>query len=178
MAGERIAGLLFGSMALLADGLHMASHTTTLNISAFAYIYVRRHAHDERFSFSTGRVGSLAGYTSTVLLAMFALIMIGESIERFLNPVTIAFNEAILVAILGLSVNVFSVFILNIKEHSHENKGNAHHQDHNLRAAYLQVLADAFTSILAIISLFAGKLFGLNWMDPLIGIVGAVLVTL
>ena len=177
MPGEIIAGLLFGSMALLADGLHMASHATALTISAIAYIYARRHAHDPRFSFGTAKVSSLAGFTSAVLLAMFALLMVVESIERFVNPITIAFNEAIFVAVLGLIVNVVSVFILHVKENSHEYDRNAHHYDHNLRAAYLHVLADALTSILAIISLLAGNLFGLIWMDPLMGIVGAVLVT-
>ncbi|NQU68853.1 MAG: CDF family Co(II)/Ni(II) efflux transporter DmeF [Candidatus Marinimicrobia bacterium] len=177
MIGEIIAGLLFGSMALLADGLHMASHTIALTISAFAYIYARKHAHDERFSFGTGKIGSLAGFASAILLAMFALIMIIESVERFLNPVTIAFNEAIAVAVLGLIVNVVSVFLLNVKEHQHSNNDHHHHHDHNLRAAYLHVLADALTSVLAIIALFAGKLYGLNWMDPVMGIVGAIMVT-
>jgi cation diffusion facilitator family transporter len=176
MVGEIIAGLLFGSMALLADGLHMASHTAALTISALAYIYARRRAHDKRFSFGTGKVSSLAGFTSAVLLALFALVMAVESIGRFLYPVTIAFNAAILVGVLGLLVNAVSVFILGVKG-KHEKGGSAHHNDHNLRAAYLHVLADTLTSILAIIALFAGKLFGLNWMDPLMGIIGAVLVT-
>ena len=177
MAGEIIAGLLFGSMALLADGLHMASHTTALTISALAYRYARKHAHDKRFSFGTGKVSSLAGFTSAILLAMFALIMVVESIDRFVNPVSIAFDEAIFVAVVGLIVNIVSVFILRVKKNSPENDGHAHHQDHNLRAAYLHVLADALTSLLAIIALLAGKLVGLSWMDPLMGIVGAVMVT-
>ena len=176
MTGEIIAGLLFGSMALLADGLHMASHATALVITAAAYLYARRHAHDDRFSFGTGKVGTLAGYSSAVVLAMFALVMVIESIGRFLTPVAIAFNEAIIVAFVGLIVNVVSVFILNAKEHSHDHVKHNHHRDHNLRAAYLHVLADAFTSVLAIVSLFAGKLFGLNWMDPMMGIVGAIMV--
>jgi len=177
MIGEIIAGWVFGSMALLADGLHMASHATALTITAFAYIYARKHAHDGRFSFGTGKIGSLAGYSSAILLAFFALIMVIESMERFLNPVSIAFNEAIFVAFLGLVVNVLSIFILDVKGHSHSHDGHEHHRDHNLRAAYLHVLADAMTSLLAIISLFAGKLYGLNWMDPLMGIVGAIMVT-
>ena len=177
MAGEIISGLLFGSMALLADGLHMASHTTALTITALAYWYARKHAHDKRFSFGTGKVSSLAGFTSAILLAMFALIMVVESIDRFVNPVSIAFDEAIFVAVVGLIVNIVSVFILRVKKNSPENDGHAHHQDHNLRAAYLHVLADALTSLLAIIALLAGKLVGLNWMDPLMGIVGAVMVT-
>jgi cation diffusion facilitator family transporter len=177
MTAEIIAGLVFGSMALLADGLHMASHATALTVSALAYLYARKHAHDRRFSFGTGKVGSLAGFTSAVLLAMFALIMVVESSERFINPVSIAFNEAIFVAVLGLVVNVVSVFILNVKEHTHEIEGHDHHPDHNLRAAYLHVLADALTSVLAIIALLAGKFFGWNFMDPAMGIVGAALVT-
>jgi cation diffusion facilitator family transporter len=177
MVGEIAAGILFGSMALLADGLHMASHATALSISVLAYIYARRHAHDNRFSFGTGKVGSLAGFTSAILLLLFALVMVVESMNRFLNPIAIAFNEAILVAIIGLLVNVISIFILDVKGHTHDGSGNAHHHDHNLRAAYLHVLADALTSLLAIIALMAGKYLGLNWMDPLMGIVGAVMIT-
>ena len=176
MAGEIIAGLLFGSMALLADGLHMASHATALTITAVAYIYARRHTYDKKFSFGTGKVSSLSGFTSAVLLALFALVMAVESIERLLYPVNITFNAAILVAVIGLLVNAVSLFILGVKDKQEKGR-NAHHHDHNLRAAYLHVLADALTSILAIIALLAGKLFGLNWMDPLMGIVGAVMVT-
>ncbi|TFG94594.1 MAG: cation transporter [Calditrichales bacterium] len=171
MGGEIAAGIIYGSMALLADGLHMASHATALLITAIAYAYARRHAHDERFSFGTGKVGSLAAFTSAVLLALFAVVMAAESINRFIHPVTIAFNEAILVAILGLAVNAASVWILNVR-HAHD-----HDHDHNLQAAYLHVLADALTSLLAIFALFTGKYLGLTWMDPLMGIVGAVLVT-
>jgi cation diffusion facilitator family transporter len=176
MVGEIIAGLLFGSMALLADGLHMASHSAALSIGVVAYIYARRRAHDKRFSFGTGKVSSLAGFTSAILLALFALVMAVESIGRFLYPVTIVYNAAILVAVIGLLINAVSVFILGEKD-KHKKEGRVHHHDHNLRAAYLHVLADALTSILAIIALFAGKLFGLNWMDPLMGIVGAIMVT-
>jgi Co/Zn/Cd efflux system component len=140
MVGEIAAGILFGSMALLADGLHMASHATALSISVLAYIYARRHAHDNRFSFGTGKVGSLAGFTSAILLLLFALVMVVESMNRFLNPIAIAFNEAILVAIIGLLVNVISIFILDVNGHTHDGSGNAHHHDHNLRAAYLHVL--------------------------------------
>jgi cation diffusion facilitator family transporter len=154
----------------------MASHATALTITALAYIYARRHAHDKKFSFGTGKVSSLAGFTSAVLLALFALVMAVGSIERFINPVTIVFNEAILVAFLGLLVNVVSVLILDVK-YKHEKSGGPHQHDHNLRAAYLHVLADALTSLLAIFALLTGKFFGLNWMDPLMGIVGAILVT-
>jgi len=177
MVGEIIAGLLFGSMALLADGLHMASHTTALLISALAYRYARKHAHDKRFSFGTGKVSSLAGFSSAFLLALFALVMVVESIKRFMNPVSIAFNEAIFVATVGLIVNVFSVIILRVKDYSPKNEGHTNHHDHNLRAAYLHVLADTLTSLLAIIALLAGKLFGFGWMDPLMGIIGAAMVT-
>jgi cation diffusion facilitator family transporter len=177
MIGEIIAGILFGSMALLADGLHMASHATALSISALAYVYARRNAHNEQFSFGTGKISSLAGFTSALLLALFALFMAWESINRFLHPVSIAFNEAILVAMIGLFVNIVSVFILNVKDKQDNLANHAHQRDHNLSAAYLHVLADALTSLLAIIALLAGKYFGLNWMDPFMGIIGAALVT-
>lgn len=180
MTVEIVTGVIFGSIALLADGLHMASHAAALTISAFAYVYARRQAHNSAFSFGTGKVNALGGFTGAVLLAVFALIMAWESIDRLLNPVDIAFNQAILVAILGLVINSISVFILG-EQHDHENdhkdNENHNHPDHNLRAAYLHVLADALTSVLAIFALFAGKYLGLNWMDPLMGIVGAILVS-
>ena len=160
---EITTGLVFGSMALLADGLHMASHAIALTINAFAYIYARRHAHDTRYSFGTGKVNALGGFAGALLLAIFALIMVWESVERFINPVEIAYNQAIMVAILGLIINGASVFILG--------------HDHNLRAAYLHVLADALTSLLAIVALFIAKYIGLVWMDPLMGVVGAILVS-
>ncbi len=173
---EIFTGVIFGSIALLADGLHMASHAAALTINAFAYIYARRQAHNHNFSFGTGKVNALGGYTGAVLLAIFALIMSWESIDRLMNPVEIAFNQAILVAILGLIVNGISVFILG-ENHEHDHKhGEERHHDHNLRAAYLHVLADALTSVLAIVALLAGKYFSLSWMDPLMGIVGAILV--
>lgn len=168
------AGLVFGSMALLADGLHMASHTAALTITAFAYVYTRRHASDERFSFGAGKVNALAGFTGALLLALFALMMTWESVGRILSPVGIAFNQAIAVAVIGLVVNGLSLALLG---HHHDHGDHRHHHhDHNLRAAYLHVLADALTSFLAIFALLAGKYFGLVWMDPLMGIVGAVLV--
>jgi cation diffusion facilitator family transporter len=173
MVIEIVAGVVFGSMALLADGLHMASHTAALGISVIAYVYARRHARDERYSFGTGKVNALAAFSSAILLAVFALMMVVESIDRFVNPVRIAFNRAILVACLGLMVNAASVFILG-GHHSRED--NDHHHDHNLRAAYLHVLADALTSLLAIGALLTAKYAGLTWMDPLMGIVGAILV--
>jgi cation diffusion facilitator family transporter len=189
MVVEIIAGIVYGSMALLADGLHMASHAVALSINAFAYVYARRHAHDERFSFGTGKVNTLGGYTGAVLLAGFAIAMGVESIDRFINPVEIRFNQAIFVAVLGLVVNGASVFILghhhhpeeahdietDLEEHAHYHEHH-HHHDHNLISAYLHVLADALTSLLAIFALLAAKYFGFNWADPLMGIVGAVLV--
>ena len=182
MVVEITTGILFGSMALLADGLHMASHAAALSISAFAYIYARRHAHDDRFSFGTGKVNALGGFSGAVLLAVFAMMMAVESIVRLFNPVAIAFNQAIFVAIIGLAVNGLSMLILGHKEdphsgHDHGHDHDHHHHDHNLRSAYLHVLADALTSFLAIFALLTAKYFGLIWMDPLMGIVGAIMVS-
>lgn len=171
---EIAAGILFGSMALLADGLHMASHAVALGISAFAYVYARRHALDPRFSFGTGKVNALGGFTGAVLLAVFALMMAWKSVDRIVFPTPIAFNQAILVAVFGLLVNGVSAIILGDDDHDDHEGG--HHHDHNLRAAYLHVLADALTSLLAIFALLAGKFGGLVWMDPVMGLVGAVLV--
>lgn len=185
MAVEIAAGLAYGSMALLADGLHMASHAAALSISMFAYIYARRHARDERFSFGTGKVNSLAGFSGAILLALFSLVMAWESVERLIYPVSIQFNQALVVAVLGLIVNGVSVFILGHEdehehhhhEHEHEDgHSHSHKHDHNLRAAYLHVLADALTSVLAIGALLSGKYFGLSWLDPVMGVVGAILV--
>ena len=184
MVVEITTGLAYGSMALLADGLHMGSHTAALGITTIAYIYTRRCATDSRFCFGTGKVNAFAGYTSAVLLALFALLMAWESITRLYNPVDIAFNQAIVVAILGLVVNGASMLMLGDDHHNHDHglpHSNPHHHDHthadhNLQAAYLHVLADALTSLLAIFALLAGKFLGLNWMDPAMGIVGAILV--
>ena len=178
MVVEIAAGIVFGSMALLADGLHMASHAAALGINVFAYAYARRHACDGRFSFGTGKVNALGGFTGAVLLGVFALIMAWESAKRILSPVAIAFNQAIFVAVVGLIVNGVSVWVLNIKQdhHHHGEVVHEHHHDHNLRSAYLHVLADAVTSLLAIFALLAAKYFGLVWMDPLMGIAGSILV--
>ncbi|MDN5939586.1 MAG: CDF family Co(II)/Ni(II) efflux transporter DmeF, partial [Salinisphaera sp.] len=190
MVIEVIAGIAFGSMALLADGIHMGSHALALGISAFAYIYARRHAHDERFTFGTGKVNALGAYTGAILLAVFAAIMVWESIERAMNPVAIEYNWAIAVAIAGLLVNGLCMVILggHDHDHGHAHAGRAshdHHQhghaqhhghDHNMRAAYLHVLVDALTSLLAIFALLAGKYFGAAWLDPAMGVVGALLV--
>ena len=181
MVIEIVAGLAFGSMALLADGLHMASHAAALSISAFAYYFARKRAHDRSFSFGTGKVNSLGGYTGAILLVIFALLMVSESIHRLIVPVEISFNQAIGVAILGLIVNGASVFILGHEDHhhghTHDHGVEGHTQDHNLRAAYLHVLADTLTSLLAIVALLAAKYYGWIWMDPIMGIVGAVLIT-
>jgi cation diffusion facilitator family transporter len=174
MVVEIAAGIAYGSMALLADGLHMASHASALGLALVAYIYARRHAHDRRFSFGTGKVNALAGFASAVVLALFALMMAGESVHRFLEPVPIAFNEAIVVAILGLVVNGLSVVILRY-HHGHDHH-DEHRHDHNLRAAHLHVLADALTSLLAIFALLAAKHLGAVWMDPAMGVVGGMLV--
>ncbi len=176
MAVEIAAGLLFGSMALLADGLHMASHATALTISAFAYVYARRHASNPSFSFGTGKVNALGGFTGAVLLAAFALVMAVESVHRLIEPVTIAYDQAILVAVLGLLVNGASVFILNVGGHARDGSGEHRHHDYNLRSAYLHVMADALTSVLAIGALLSAKYAGLMWVDPLVGVAGAVLV--
>jgi len=189
MVVEITTGVLFGSMALLADGLHMASHTVALAISYFAYVYARRHARDDRYNFGTGKVNSLAGFTGAVLLAVFALMMVAESVDRFIHPIPIQFNQAIFVAVVGLLVNAASALILGVHDHSghehsahdHSEHGHSHdhshsHEDHNLRSAYLHVIADAMTSVLAIFALLTGKYFGAIWMDPAMGIVGAVLV--
>lgn len=183
MVVEIFAGIHYGSMALLADGLHMASHTVALGITAFAYIYARQHARNRSFSFGTGKVNALGGFTGAVLLAIFALYMGFESIIRLVNPVNIAFNQAIAVAALGLLVNGVSVFILGTDNHGHDHPHahqhpdeHHHHHDHNLKAAYLHVMADALTSILAIVALLSAKYFGWIWMDPIMGVIGAVLV--
>lgn len=190
MVVELVAGSVFGSMALLADGLHMGSHAVALAIAAFAYIYARRHAGDRAFSFGTGKVNALAGFGGAVLLGGFALVMAWESIGRLIEPVSIAFDQAIAVAVLGLVVNGACVFILgkghggdgheggDAHPHHHgHHHGHEHGHDHNLRSAYLHVLADALTSLLAIVALLFGRFFGLNWLDPVMGLVGAALIT-
>jgi cation diffusion facilitator family transporter len=182
MVVEVSAGLLFGSMALLADGLHMASHAAALGVAAFAYRYARSHATDPRFSFGVGKVNALAGFAGALLLVVFALWMSIETTMRFINPVPIVFDRALIVAVLGLLVNGASVLILGGAghEHTHDSHGDhthaSHHGDHNFRAAYLHVLADALTSLLAIGALLGGKYLGASWLDPAMGFVGAALV--
>jgi cation diffusion facilitator family transporter len=192
MVIEIVSGVVFGSMALLADGIHMASHASALAISAFAYYYTRRHAKDNRFNFGTGKVNSLAAFASAILLVLIALVMAWESTKRIIIPVTIEFNQAILVAVFGILVNGICLLILGGHGHSHNHESKQedhpdhthdsdshdhhHHQDHNLWAAYIHVLADALTSFLAIFALLAGKYFDQRWLDPLMGILGAALV--
>jgi cation diffusion facilitator family transporter len=191
MIVEIAAGVLFGSMALLADGLHMASHAVALGINAYAYAYARRHARDASYSFGTGKVNTLGGFTGAVLLAAFALLMVSESVQRLVSPISIAFDQAIFVAVLGLIVNGASMLILRHRHaeahghhedevdddhHDHEHAHGREGHDHNLVSAYLHVLADALTSLLAIVALLAAKYFGLGWMDPVMGLVGAALV--
>jgi len=189
MAVEVGGGVLFGSMALVADGLHMSTHVAALLIAAFAYTYARRHAHDERFAFGTGKLGDLAAFSSAIVLAMIALLIGWESLGRLLRPVPIAFDEAIPVAALGLCVNVASAWLLRGQPHGYEpahhghddhdhdhhdhHDRHGHHVDLNLRAAYIHVLADAAVSVLAVIGLVAGRALGWIWMDPVMGLVGA-----
>jgi len=187
MAVELAAGYLTGSMALMADGWHMGSHAAALGITAFAYAYALRHVDNSRFSFGTGKVGSLAGYTSAVVLAVVALGMAAQSVVRFWQPVAINFDEALWVACAGLVINVVCAVILSdghdhaYDEHHHTTQAHdesvrEHHYDHNLRSAYLHVLADALTSLLAIAALAGGNIFGWAWLDPMMGIVGAALI--
>jgi cation diffusion facilitator family transporter len=197
MAAEIVAGVAFGSMALLADGFHMATHAGALTIAGVAYLYSRRHAHDRRFAFGTGKLGDLAGFTSAIVLALVAALIGYESILRLWTPVAIRFDEAIVVAVLGLIVNLASAWLLRDGDHhahGHQDhdRHHEHHpdlgahadahphdhdrRDHNLRSAYFHVLADALTSVLAIVGLIAGRTFGWIWMDPLVGVVGAAVI--
>jgi len=176
MIVEIIAGIAFGSMALLADGWHMGTHSAAFLITIFAYRYSRKHAEDRRFTYGTGKVSVLGGFASAVALAVVALVVAVESIERLFVPLTIQFNEAIVVAVLGLIVNLFSAYLLQGHHDGGHEHAHGHHHDHNLRGAYLHVVADALTSVLAIIALFFGKYFGWTWLDPVIGIVGALLI--
>ena len=176
MIVEIIAGTVYGSMALLADGWHMATHVAAFMITLFAYSYARKHANNPAYAFGTGKVNVLGGFASAIALAVVALVMLIESLQRIVNPQTIHFNEAIVVASIGLSVNVISAFLLK-DDHNHTHQHDHGDHDHNLRAAYLHVLADAMTSVLAIVALVSGKFLGWDWLDPIMGIVGAVIIT-
>ena len=181
MVAEIVAGMAFNSMALLADGFHMATHAGALGVAAAAYAYARRHAHGRRYSFGTGKVGDLAGFASAMVLGLVALGIAIESITRLFDPRPVAFTEATVIAIVGLLVNVASIFLLGGHGHSH---GHHHHGDHdhhhdhdnNLRSAYMHVLADALTSVLAIAALLGGRYLGWVWLDSVMGIVGAIVI--
>jgi cation diffusion facilitator family transporter len=206
MVIEIVAGTIYGSMALVADGWHMSTHAAAMLISALAYLYARRHARDPRFTFGTGKLGDLAGFASAIILALIALLIGWESLLRLANPVPIDFGQAIAVAVIGLVVNLASAWLLKDHHHhhryhhGHDHQAHGHHdhghhhehderhdhhhhghshgggRDNNLRAAYLHVLADALTSVLAIVALLAGRAYGWLWLDPLMGVVGALVI--
>jgi cation diffusion facilitator family transporter len=193
MIGEIIAGYLTGSMALLADGFHMATHAGALSVAAAAYAYAKRNAHNLAYSFGTGKVGDLAGFASAMVLGLIALGIGVESVLRLFEPINVAFREATVIAAIGLGVNIASAFLLSGGHHHGHSHGHDHHHahdyhhgghgqngrhagDNNLRSAYVHVLADALTSVLAIAALLAGRYLGWIWMDPVMGIVGAVVI--
>jgi cation diffusion facilitator family transporter len=193
MLGEIVGGTIFGSLALVADGWHMSTHAAALTISALAYFYARKHAHDARFTFGTGKLGDLASFASAIVLAMIAVLIGYESVVRLFHPVAIAYDEAIAIAILGLAVNLASAWLLRDDHAHHHHHGEAahglehghhddvhghHHHEHdlNLRAAYVHVLADAVTSVLAIAALITAKLSGWTFMDPAVGLVGTAVI--
>ncbi|CAG8872624.1 CDF family Co(II)/Ni(II) efflux transporter DmeF [Pseudomonas fluorescens] len=183
MIGEIAAGYITGSMALLADGFHMATHAGALGIAAAAYGFARRNANNARYSFGTGKVGDLAGFASAMVLGLVAIGIAAESVYRLFQPTTVAFTEATVIAVVGLAVNIVSAFLLagghghhgHDHGHSHDH-GHHHHHDNNLRSAYVHVLADALTSVLAIAALLAGSYLGWVWLDPVMGVVGAIVI--
>ena len=213
MVGEITGGSIFGSMALVADGWHMSTHAGALAIAALAYTYARRHVRDPRFAFGTGKLGDLAGFTSAVILGMIALLIAYEAVRRLISPIAIAFDEAIAIAGLGLTVNLTSAWLLrdggagpghhrhahlslgahdDVHDHKygqagHDHRGHRHRdsepahgrrrRDNNLRSAYVHVVADAATSLLAVLGLLAGRLYGWIWMDAVMGIIGALVIT-
>jgi len=182
MVAEITAGTMFGSMALVADGWHMATHSAAMLIAALAYFFARRNARNPRFTFGTGKMGDLAAFASAIVLALIALLIAWESLRKLSAPVPIDFPQAIAVAVVGLAVNLASAWLLRDDHdhaHGHHAHAHAHHHhghDNNLRAAYLHVLADALTSVLAIVALLAGSLYGWIWLDPTMGIVGALVI--
>lgn len=181
MIAEIIGGYVFNSMALLADGWHMSSHTLALGLSVLAYVFARKYAHDNRFAFGTWKIEVLGGFTSAILLALIALLMFSHSIERLVNPSGIHYDQAIIIAFIGLLVNLACAWLLKDGHHhhgSHDHSHGHHHHDMNLRAAYIHVITDAATSVLAIIALISGKFWGAAWLDPVMGIVGAILVSI
>jgi cation diffusion facilitator family transporter len=174
MIVEIVAGLIFGSMALLADGVHMATHVGALGLAAWAYWMARRHASNRRFSFGSGKFGDLAGFSSALVLGIISLGIALESAMRLYAPVPIRYNQAIIVAAVGLLVNIVSAFLL--AEHDHEGHEARHEQDYNMRAAYVHILADAATSVLALLALGAGAFFGFSALDPVVGVLGAIVI--
>jgi cation diffusion facilitator family transporter len=191
MVAEIAAGTIYGSMALVADGWHMSTHAGALAIAALAYRHARRHARDPRFAFGTGKLGDLAAFASAIILAIVAMLILWESLVRLRNPVEISFDQALLVAGIGLAVNLACAWLLHDgHDGHHHHHGHAHHdhdhdhdhdhahlaRDNNLRAAYLHVMADALTSVLAIVALLAGRSYGWAWLDPAIGVLGAAVI--
>lgn len=187
MIAEIVGGAMFGSLALMADGLHMSTHAGALLLAALAYSYARKYANDRQFSFGTGKFGDLAGYSSAIVLAMIALLIGYEAVSRVLHPVPISFSEAIPIAALGLAVNVASAWLLSggyhhdhdhdhAHTHEHVHGNGAHHRDNNMRAAIVHVLADAAVSVLVIVGLVLARGFGWLWMDPLAGFIGALVI--
>ena len=191
MVAEIAAGFAFNSMALLADGFHMATHAGALGIAAIAYAYAKRHAHGRRYSFGTGKVGDLAGFASALVLGIVALGIAYESAIRLVNPSPVAFGEATVIAVIGLGVNIVSALLLGHGHdhehghgHGHDHQDDAHDHDHhhpaekdnNLRSAYLHVVADALTSVLAIAALLGGRYLGWVWLDPAIGVIGSIVI--
>jgi cation diffusion facilitator family transporter len=181
MVGEIAAGSFFGSMALLADGWHMGTHAAALGIAALAYLFARQHARNSRFAFGTGKFGDLAAFSSAIILGLIAVQIAYESAVRLVHPVAIAYSEAIPVAVLGLAVNLVSAWLLrDTHDHDHHGQGHSHgdhhHHDNNLRAAYVHVLADAATSVLAIAALVTAMFAGWTWIDPAVGIIGSLVI--
>ena len=188
MLVEIVAGTLYGSMALVADGWHMSTHAGAMLIAALAYRFARRHAGNPRFTFGTGKLGDLAGFASAIVLALVALLIGWESLVRLTQPIHIDFNQAIAVAVVGLGVNLVCAWLLKDDHAHHGHHGHDHHhsndehhapskgRDNNLRAAYLHVLADALTSVLAIVALLVGSSYGWLWADPVMGVVGALVI--
>ncbi len=181
MIVEIVGGIVCNSMAVLADGWHMGTHVSAFLITAVAYYFTRRHATDPHYSFGTGKLGALGGFASAVVLSVVAFLMAGESVFRFFVPLPIQFTEAIGIATVALLVNLVCALLLNVDhphhhEHEHGHPGHDDHHDLNLRAAYLHVLADAFTTLAAIFALLGGRFFGWSWLDPVVGLVGSAVV--
>jgi cation diffusion facilitator family transporter len=198
MLAETVGGLLFGSIALVADGLHMSTHAGALLLAALAYTYARKYSDDPRFTFGTGKLGDLAAFTSAIVLAMISALIGYEAVDRILSPVPIHFGEAILIACLGLVVNVISAWLLGGDHHHPHDHDHAHverddhgrshhrhdrlqhgaHRDNNIRAAVIHVLADAAVAVFVIVGLLLARIFGWLWMDPVAGIIGAIVIAI